>query len=99
MIEGAPDFLFWMYWTFPSVIFFGGIFLSILCLGVWHRHSPSIARKGFLPIETTRGDRLFIGVISSIFIYLIWMAVFKLSLLIVATILVVVWLILLAWKG
>ena len=99
MVEGAPDFLSWMYWTFPSIILFGGIFLSILCLGIWDRYSPSVARKGFLPIETTRGDRLFIGFISSIIIYLLWMVVFKQSLLIVVTILVGVWLILLAWKG
>ncbi len=99
MLENAPDFLYWMYWTYPSIIFFGGIFLAILSLGIWYRRSPSIPRKGFLPIETTRGDRLFIGIISSIFIYLIWLVIFKESLLIIATIIVVLWFILLAWKG
>lgn len=99
MVEGAPDFLYWMYWTYPSVIFFGGIFLTIFCLGVWYRRAPSVPRKGFLPIETTRGDRLFVGIISSIFIYLISMVFFKDNFLIVVTIFVVLWLILLAWKG
>ena len=99
MVEGAPDFLYWMYWTYPSIIFFGGIFLTILCLGIWYHRSPSVLRKGFLPIETTRGDRLFIGIISSIFIYLIWMAIFRDSLLIVATVIVILWFVLLAWKG
>ena len=29
--------------------------------------------KGFLPLETTRGDRIFIGAISFIAIHLLWM--------------------------
>jgi predicted small integral membrane protein len=31
---------------------------------VWEIKSPTTMRKGFLPIATTRGDRLFIGLLS-----------------------------------
>lgn len=37
---------------------------------VWEIMSPTIERKGFLPIATTRGDRLFIGLLSAAFIHL-----------------------------
>ena len=32
----------------------------------------SIARRGFLPIVTTRGDRLFISLLGSAYIHLAW---------------------------
>jgi predicted small integral membrane protein len=35
--------------------------------------SASVTRKGFLPIATTRGDRLYIGLICSAFINLAWL--------------------------
>jgi len=34
---------------------------------------PSRERKGFLPITTTRGDRLFIALLSSAFFHLAWL--------------------------
>ena len=34
-------------------------------------------RKGFLPLRTTVGDRIFIGVISFIAIHLLWMRFFE----------------------
>ena len=37
---------------------------------VWEMKSPTIMRKGFLPIETTRGDRLFIGLVSAAYVNL-----------------------------
>ena len=33
---------------------------------------PSVARKGFLPLVTTRGDRLFIGLLLAAYINLAW---------------------------
>ncbi len=33
---------------------------------------PTRLRKGFLPIATTRGDRLFIGLLSAAYINLAW---------------------------
>ena len=37
---------------------------------VWEMKAPTIVRKGFLPIETTRGDRLFIGLVSAAYVNL-----------------------------
>ena len=64
----------WMYWTLPSALAIGGLFAAIAFMTVWDIVCPSIARKGFLPIKTTRGDRFFIGIISTITILLIWLA-------------------------
>jgi predicted small integral membrane protein len=46
---------------------------------------------GFLPIETGRGDRLFIGVLSNIVFFLLWLGFVGDNFLIVATIIVVIW--------
>ena len=32
--------------------------------------SPTVERKGFLPIRTTRGDRLFIGLLAAAWVNL-----------------------------
>ncbi len=37
----------------------------------WELRSPSIPRRGFLPISTTRGDRLFIGLLGSAYLHLL----------------------------
>lgn len=60
----------WMVWTMPTAIFFSSIAAMLAGMTVWEILSPSIERKGFLPIATTRGDRLFIGLLSAAFIHL-----------------------------
>ncbi|MFP6581065.1 MAG: DUF2160 family membrane protein [Candidatus Hydrogenedentota bacterium] len=75
----------WMYWTLPTALLFGGLFLTIAALGVWDVKTPSYPRKGFLPIPTTRGDRLFIGILITIAIHAIWIVLFKDSALLPAT--------------
>jgi predicted small integral membrane protein len=37
---------------------------------VWEIRSPTEPRKGFLPMETTRGDRLFIGLLCAAYVHL-----------------------------
>jgi len=37
---------------------------------VWEIRSPTVLRKGFLPMATTRGDRLFIGLLVAAYINL-----------------------------
>lgn len=56
----------------PTAIFFITIVLILISMTVWQVFSPSIDRKGFLPISTTRGDRLFIGLLGSAYIHLAW---------------------------
>ena len=70
----------WMAWTLPTAIFFTVIALILVAMTIWETVSPNIERKGFLPIATTRGDRLFIGLLGSAYIQLIWLATTNLSL-------------------
>lgn len=60
----------WMVWTLPTAIFFGTIVSILIGMTVWEVASPSVERKGFLPMSTTRGDRLFIGLLASAYVHL-----------------------------
>lgn len=60
----------WMAWTTPVAVFFICIALMLAGMTVWEIKSPTVMRKGFLPIETTRGDRLFIGLLSAAYVNL-----------------------------
>ncbi|GIX54626.1 putative small integral membrane protein [Sphaerotilus sulfidivorans] len=62
----------WMVWTTPVAVFFGCIVLMLAGMTMWEIRSPTRLRKGFLPIATTRGDRLFIGLLSAAYINLAW---------------------------
>mgnify|MGYP003419131226 CR=1 FL=1 len=55
----------WMVWTLPVAVFFCCIALMLVGMTVWEIKSPTVMRKGFLPIATTRGDRLFIGLLAA----------------------------------
>lgn len=55
----------WMAWTTPVAIFFTCVALLLVGMTVWELKSPTVLRKGFLPIATTRGDRLFIGLLAA----------------------------------
>jgi len=63
----------WMAWTLPTAVFFTAIILMLIGMTVWQLASPTIERRGFLPIATTRGDRLFIGLLTSAYIHLAWL--------------------------
>ena len=60
----------WMAWTTPVIVFFCSIGLMLCAMTVWEIKSPTSMSKGFLPMETTRGDRLFIGLLSAAYINL-----------------------------
>ncbi|WP_252272954.1 DUF2160 domain-containing protein [Pseudomonas subflava] len=61
----------WMAWTPVTAAFFGGIALLLVGMTVWEIRSPCVERRGFLPIATTRGDRLFIGLLGSAYLHLL----------------------------
>ena len=63
----------WMAWTRPTAIFFGCIIAALVVMGIWEARSPSVLRRGFLPMPTTRGDRLFIGILATAFINMAWL--------------------------
>jgi len=60
----------WMSWTLPVAVFFICIALMLVGMTVWEIRRPTVLRKGWLPIATTRGDRLFIGLLLAAFINL-----------------------------
>jgi len=64
----------WMAWTLPVAVFFICIVLMLAGMTVWEIKSPTVMRKGFLPIATTRGDRLFVGLLSAAYVNLAFLA-------------------------
>ena len=65
----------WMGWTLPVAVFFCSIVLMLVGMTVWELKSPTTLRRGWLPMETTRGDRLFIGLLSAAYLNLAFVAV------------------------
>lgn len=60
----------WMAWTTPVAVFFVCIALMLVGMTVWEMKSPTRMQRGFLPMETTRGDRLFIGLLAAAYVNL-----------------------------
>ncbi|PUE06452.1 hypothetical protein B9Z51_16760 [Limnohabitans sp. T6-5] len=65
----------WMVWTTPVAVFFSCIGLMLVGMTVWEIKSPTTMRKGFLPMATTRGDRLFIGLLGAAYINLAFVGI------------------------
>jgi len=86
-----------MNWA--GTVFITFLILSITSLTVWGAIVPGVRKKGFLPIPTTRGDRLFIGIMSSIGLILIWLALVGNQTLWLAFALLAAFNFLLAWRG
>lgn len=82
----------WMAWTLPTAIFFTTIALILTGMTIWEIKSPTIQRTGFLPISTTRGDRLFIGLLVSGYIHLAWIGLTGLSIWF-ALVIAVIWMV------
>ncbi|MEP3278075.1 MAG: DUF2160 domain-containing protein [Stappiaceae bacterium] len=66
--------LSWMAWTWPTAAFFCFIAFCLLSMSVWEYFDPGGGpRRGILALDTTRGDRLFISLLGSAFIFLAWL--------------------------
>jgi predicted small integral membrane protein len=63
----------WMAWTQVTAIFFACIIGMLVAMGIWEARSPAVPRRGFLPMITTRGDRLFVGLMATAFIHMAWL--------------------------
>jgi predicted small integral membrane protein len=62
----------WMAWTVPTAIFFA-LLATTLAVMTWLAVAyPEAERVGILRIPTTRGDRLFISLIMTAVIHLLW---------------------------
>lgn len=64
----------WMAWTLPTALVFIAIFSAMAVLIVLELKYPGgQERKGILGLTTTRGDRLFISLLGSSYIFLAWL--------------------------
>jgi predicted small integral membrane protein len=65
----------WMAWTIPTLIFFV-LLATTLAVMTWLAVAyPEAERVGILRIPTTRGDRLFLSLIMTAAIHLLWIGV------------------------
>ena len=79
-MEGT-SLISWMAWTWQTAAFFGFIILCLIAMSVWEAKSPGGGpRHGILGLDTTRGDRLFITLLGSAYIFLAWLGIFGLPL-------------------
>ncbi len=66
---------FWMAWTPATFALFCGIFIAIAIIGVLEglKYRDGLERKGILGLTTTLGDRLFITLLGTAYIFLAWL--------------------------
>ena len=69
-----------MAWTWPTGLFFISVGVMLMTMIVIEIKWPGIDRRGFLPMITSRGDRLFISLLSAAYIHLAWLAMTTLPL-------------------
>ncbi|AWN16800.1 DUF2160 domain-containing protein [Salinisphaera sp. LB1] len=70
----------WMLWTLPTAAFFAGIVIILAIMTVWQILQPTRERRGWIiPMRTTRGDRLFIGLLASAYLSALWVALIPLT--------------------
>ena len=65
--------LAWMAWTWPVALFFGLVAAALVILTLLAVYRPEVPKKGILQFPTTRGDRFFVSMIGSAFIFILWM--------------------------
>jgi predicted small integral membrane protein len=62
----------WMAWTLPTAIFFVLLAMTLAVMTWLAVAYPEAERVGVLRIPTTRGDRLFLSLILTAVIHLLW---------------------------
>lgn len=69
---------FWMAWTPATFAVFCVLFAAIAFIGLLEgfKYRDGIERKGILGLTTTLGDRLFISLLGSAYIFLAWLGIF-----------------------
>ncbi len=64
----------WMAWTWQTATFFIMIAVFLIGMSIWEMARPGgDPRNGVLGLDTTRGDRLFISLLTSAYIHLAWL--------------------------
>ena len=68
-----PD-LEWMAWTTGTAVFVVAVFTSLAALAVLAVARPSSPRKGFLPMPTARGDRIYVALLGTGLVLIVTLA-------------------------
>lgn len=63
----------WMAWTWQTALFFGFIVTCLITLTLLAIYRPEVPRRGVLRFPTTRGDRFFISLLTTAYIFIAWM--------------------------
>ena len=63
----------WMAWTWQTALFFGFILVMLVILTELAVIRPETPRRGILGFPTTRGDRFFVSMVGSAYIFILWM--------------------------
>ena len=73
--------LSWMAWTWQTAAFFGFIATLLALMTILEIRNPGgNARDGILGLRTTRGDRLFISLLSAAYVHILWLYFFGMPL-------------------
>ncbi|MFK7966180.1 MAG: DUF2160 domain-containing protein [Burkholderiaceae bacterium] len=66
--------LSWMAWTPQTATFWLFILALLVGMAIWEKFSPGgNPRRGILALDTTRGDRLFISLLTAGWVHLGWL--------------------------
>jgi predicted small integral membrane protein len=64
----------WMAWTGPTAVFVAFVLIVLAGLAVFSARRPPVPRKGFLPMPTSAGDRLYVGLLGTGFVLIAQLA-------------------------
>lgn len=64
----------WMAWTTGTLVLVGLVVMVLGSLAAYAVHHPPQPRKGFLPMETSGGDRFYIGLLGTGLTMILWVA-------------------------
>jgi predicted small integral membrane protein len=65
----------WMAWTWATAGFFAVILLLLIIMTLLAIYRPETPKRGVLGFPTTRGDRLFVSLIGSAIIFVVWIRI------------------------
>ncbi len=63
----------WMAWTWQIALFLGLIASGVVLFTVLAVVRPEVPRRGILMFPTTRGDRFFVSLLGSAYLFILWM--------------------------
>jgi predicted small integral membrane protein len=55
----------WMAWTTGTAVFVACVLAALVALAVLAALHPPVPRKGFLPMPTALGDRIYVGLLGT----------------------------------